>query len=68
MSLDGITKTDISEVRKAIVLCTELEAMIQRGLACELDCQDLLTRCQEAKTRLTKVNEVFGPAYPAKSN
>lgn len=68
MNLDNITKSDISEVRKGIVKCRELEEMIKRGIACGVDCQEIQDRCQSAKAFLTQVNEIYGPAFPAKSS
>jgi hypothetical protein len=65
--LDNITKADITEVRKGIVKCQDLEEMCKRGIACGIDCQEISDRCQQAKEFLTAVNQLYGPAFPAKT-
>jgi hypothetical protein len=67
MNLDNMTKTDIQECRKALALCPEAQAALDRAKACGVDCSDqqaLLTLAQQA---LTQINQVYGPGFPAKS-
>lgn len=66
LEMDGITKADITAVRKGLVTCGELMEMLRRGASCGVDCDDLKAEAEMMFEFLTKVNEVYGPAFPTK--
>jgi len=62
--MDGLTPKDISEIRKAYVLTSELEQQIERAKACNFECSDVDARCQLAKQTCKSIIDTYGPAFP----
>lgn len=62
--MDGLTPKDISEVRKAYVLSSELEQQIERAKACNFECSDIDQRCQLAKDTCKRIIDQYGPTFP----
>jgi hypothetical protein len=58
-----LTATDIQNARNAIALARELEGEIKKAMACDIPCEDLRERCQNAKARMEKYNETYGIEY-----
>lgn len=66
LDLDGITKADITAVRKGLVQAAELIEMVKRGASCGIDCDDIRQEAELVYDFLKRVNELYGPNYPMK--
>lgn len=63
--MDGLTKADIANIRKAYVTASELEQKVARAKACGFECDEVDQRCQRAKTTCELIIQTYGPAFPS---
>ena len=62
-----ISESMIRDIRNGLYTLSELEKKIEKAVACGIDCQEVIERCQLQKDRLMKVDQVYGAEYPTRS-
>jgi hypothetical protein len=65
-NLDGLSKADITDIRKAIVKAKDWIEALKRGESCGMDCQAQMAEATMALDFLMKVNNLYGPQFPTK--
>ena len=63
--MDGLTKQDITNVRKAYVTLAELEQQIERAKNCQFECSEVDERCKHLKAVCQGIIQTYGPAFPS---
>ena len=66
MTQNPLTAADIQNIRNAIALSRELDGEIKKAEACEIDCENMSKRCENAKRRLSKMNEIYGAEFKSR--